>query len=198
MGKFGIILFFCVLLLTLPSQRTTAVFSPAAVAAPDLSAVLGLIVQQKYDDALNRLEELEVRHPQDPEILTLQATARMYRDRDFLRAQKDFETALAKGGGATFLLNHSHEITKMATDEMADYCRGWLHLRRDGLRFVPLEEGHRLQLAYAQVVEIKQNANRKLFHLKLEKDNYNFLPRSRHEMEALLAIVMFKKVAGVK
>ena len=56
---------------------------------------------------------------------------------------------------ATFFVTHSHE--KMSTDDIVDYCRGWLHLGKDGVEFVPAEGAHGFKLKYPEIAEFKQN-----------------------------------------
>jgi tetratricopeptide (TPR) repeat protein len=158
---------------------------------------LALMQRRKYDEAITRLEQMLSAKPNDPEALTLLATARMYLDGDFLKAQKAFEDAFRAGGGATFFVHHSHEITKMGTDDLADYCRGWLHLRKDEVRFVPDEESaHGFKLSRQEISELKQNMMPRLFHLKAGNNNYNFQPRSKDKSEVLLIIIMYKKFIG--
>jgi len=162
--------------------------------SPPVSATLELIRQQRYNDAINRLEQILEVQPAQPQALTYLATAQMYSDRDFLKAQKSFEEAFRMGGGATFFVNHSHE--KLAGNEIVDYCRGWLHLRKEGIEFVPSEGEHGFSLAYSKIVECKQNRwSKSFFHLKFGEKNQNFRGRTGDESEVLLIVALYKKFA---
>jgi tetratricopeptide (TPR) repeat protein len=155
---------------------------------------LDLIGRQRYDDAINRLEQILETRPAEPEALTLLATAQLYADKDFLKAQKAFEAAFRAGGGASFFVNHSHE--KLGGSELADYCRGWLHLRKDGVRYVPSDGDHGFSRPYSGIVEFQPNRWRKaLFHIKYAEKNQNFRGRTGDESEALLVVALFKKFA---
>lgn len=155
------------------------------------SAVLDLIYRQKYDDAITRLEDLLERDPRNGEALTYLATANLYLQRNFTTALEDFKAAFKAGGGATFLVTHSHE--KFNTDYVADYCRGWLHLRKDGVEFVPSESTHGFKLAYSEIEEFKINRlSKRAFHVKFNRKSQNFYTRSNTEFEPLLIIALQK------
>jgi tetratricopeptide (TPR) repeat protein len=155
---------------------------------------LELIGLQRYDAAINRLEQILETRPAEPEALTYLATAQMYVDKDFLKAQKAFEAAFRAGGGASFFVNHSHE--KLGGSDLADYCRGWLHLRKDGVRFVPSDGDHGFNQPYSGIAEFQNNRWRKsLFHIKYAEKNQNFRGRTGDESEALLVVALFKKFA---
>lgn len=151
-----------------------------------------LIVQQRYDEAISKLEPLLEASPEDPEALTCLATARLYADRDYAKAEEMFERALRAGGGASFIVNHSHE-SMMSGEDTTDYCRGWLYLRRDGVEFVPEEGDHGFRVSYADVTEFKQNRHKSFFHIKHGGGNQNFRPRSGQELETLLILALYKK-----
>src|SRR5690348_2791046 len=116
---------------------------------------LSLIYRQKYNEAITRLEETLEREPGNIDAQTLMATANFYQTLDFGKAQKDFEEAFKAGGGATFFVSHSHELVN--SDDIVDYCRGWLHLRRDSIEFVPIEGNHGFKVTFGQVEEFKRN-----------------------------------------
>lgn len=162
---------------------------------PDQSSrgkpILDLILRHKYNDAITRLEEMLEREPANGEALTYMATAKLYQDQAFLKAQKEFEEAFKAGGGATFYVTHSHE--SLNTDDVVDTCRGWLHLRRDSIEFVPNEGSHGFKIRSNDVQEIKRNRlSKKAFHVKIGGRNQNFRGRSNTELEPLLIIALYK------
>jgi tetratricopeptide (TPR) repeat protein len=151
-----------------------------------------LIRQQRYNDAINLLEQYLETSPDDGEALTYFGAAHLYAERDFVKAQEMFERAFRAGGGASFVVNHSHE-SMMSGDDMTVYCRGWLDLRHDRLDFVPEEGDHGFSLAYGEVAELKQNRVKAFFHLKRGGANQNFRPRTGDERETLLILSLYKK-----
>lgn len=161
-----------------------------------VAAAKTAIVNARYDWAIDRLEQELATTPDDPEVLTFLATARAYKEPDVLKAKQYFEDAIGKGGGASFLVSHSHEISAMSIGDPNDYCRGWLHLRKGEARFVADSGAHSVVIPFPDIVEFKQNRMSKLFHIKFAKDkNYNFSPRSRDERETLLIVVMYQKLS---
>lgn len=172
-------------------MQTTALQSPSGAT---FAGIRDLIYRQKYDEAITQLERVLENHPRDGEARTYVATANLYQNSDFTRAQADFKEAYKAGGGATFFVTHSHE--KFSTEDVVDYCRGWLHLRANGVEFVPIEGNHGFKSRYDEVEEIKRNRlSKKVFHLRVGEKNQNFRGRSNTEVEALLIIALFKSFA---
>ena len=154
-------------------------------------AVLKLIDRQSYNDAIARLEEILERDPRNAEALTYMATANLYQRRDFSKALEEFKQAFKAGGGATFFVAHSHE--KVTTADVVDYCRGWLHLRKDGVEFVPSEGTHGFKCRYSDVEEFERNKlSKKVFHIKCGGKTQNFRGRSNTDLEPLLIVALYK------
>jgi|GEM_PF-2109828 len=156
------------------------------------AAALNLIYRQKYNDAITWLEEIREREPGNIEAQTLMATANLYQSLDYGKAQKDFEEAFKAGGGATFFVSHSHELVN--SDDVVDYCRGWLHLRRDSIEYVPIDGTHGFKVTFSQVEEFKRNRlTKRLFHIKFAGKSQNFRGRSNTETEALLIVALYNR-----
>jgi len=180
------------------SHSNLGAIRPAAAQSPatQTSAALDLIRRQKYDEAITQLEQILESNPNNGEALTYLATANLYHDLDFTKSKKEFEEAFKAGGGATFFVTHSHE--KMNTNDFVDYCRGWLHLRKEGVEFVPSEGNHGFKLTYAQVEEFKQNRfSKTVFHIKVNGKNQNFRGRSASDLEPLLILALYKNFARI-
>jgi len=151
-----------------------------------------MIAQRRYDDALSKLEEALEARPRQSDALMFMGAAILYHDKDFLKAKKYFEESFQGGGGAALWVNHSHE--KLGTDELADYCRGWLYLRRGEIQYVPDAGDHAFRVSASEVKEMEQNRlAKKLFHLKDANKTYNFRPRTGDEGEVLLILALYKK-----
>lgn len=166
-----------------------------AVQSPIDPVVPTLIYRQRYNDAITRLEQMLEREPQNGEALTYMATANLYQNLEFTKAQREFEEAFKAGGGATFFVTHSHE--EFTTDDIADYCRGFFHLRKDRLEFVSVDGTHTLKVPFSELKEFKQNRlSRKAFHIKFGGKSQNFQGRSNTELEVLLIIALYKSFTG--
>lgn len=153
-----------------------------------------LIYRQRYDEAITRLEQVLEAEPANSEALTYMATVNLYRNLQFLESQAEFQNAYKAGGGATFIVNHSHE--RFNTDDVVDYCRGWLHLRKNSIEFVPVESSHGFKIEFNQVEEFKRNKlSKKAFHIKFSGKSQNFRGRSNTESEPLLIIALYKSFA---
>jgi tetratricopeptide (TPR) repeat protein len=183
-----------VLLISTIFLFTAPIASRAALKGPSdiINDAQRLIRQQRYDDAINRLEQYLETSPGDAEALTYLATAHLYAGHDYLRGQEMFEHAFRVGGGASFFVTHSHESV-LSGGDVTDYCRGWLHLRRGRIEFVPEDGSHGFRVPYAEVVEIKQNRHKAFFHVKIGGANQNFRPRAGGELETLLILALYKK-----
>jgi tetratricopeptide (TPR) repeat protein len=161
------------------------------IQAPTRQVILNLIYRQKYNEAITQLEQILEKNPRDGEALTFMATANLYHDLNLTKAQREFEEAFRAGGGATFFVTHSHE--KFSSVDVVDYCRGWLHLRRDGVEFVPIEGSHGFKLKYNEVEEFKRNRlSKTVFHIKVSGKSQNFRGRSNSDLEPLLIIALYK------
>lgn len=191
-------LFLCCAVLPGLAQTKSPTFSTA------VSEAMTAIVNTRYDFAIEKLEHLIAATPGDTDAVTLLATARAYKETDSLKAKQHFEEALSKGGGASFVVSHSHEVSLMSMGDPNDYCRGWLHLRRGQVYFIADNGAHSFTMPAAAVKEFKQNRMPKLFHIEprdekqFPQKNYNFAPRSRDERETLLIVIMFQKLANAK
>jgi len=169
-----------------------AIAMPLQTAAPkEVAQAKELIRQQHYNDAITRLEQTLEERPADPLALTFMGTAVLYSEHNFSKAQKLFEQSFQSGGGAAFWVSHSHET--LGSDELADYCRGWLFLRKGEVEFVPENSEHGFRLSLADLKEFKQNRFRRLFHIKDGDKTYNFRPRTGDENEVLLVLILAKK-----
>ncbi len=155
------------------------------------TGTLDLIYRQKYNEAIIEIERVLEADPGDGEALTYLATAHLYQDHAYTKALKDFDAAFQAGGGATFVVTHSHE--NFSTGLVVDYCRGWLHLRADGVAFVPVDSSHGFKSKYNELKEFKINRlSKKVFHIKVGENNRNFRGRTNTEAEPLLVVALYK------
>ncbi|HKP86386.1 MAG TPA: hypothetical protein VJZ26_09830 [Blastocatellia bacterium] len=169
---------------------------PASQTAPpkEVAAARDMIAERHYDNAITKLERALEANPNQPDALMFMGAAVLYGEKDVLKAKKLFEQSFQAGGGAALWVSHSHE--KLGTDELADYCRGWLYLRKGEVQFVPADGDHGFRLSYSEIKEFKQNRLSKLFHIKDSNKTFNFRPRSGDEGEVLLTLALYRKFAG--
>lgn len=159
-----------------------------------LNAAKEFIRQHRYDQATNKLEEVLERSSNHAEALMYLGTVYLYKDLDHLKAMKWFENSLKLGGGAAFLVQHSHPT--FGGNQLADYCRGWLILRGDEVEFTPDNGTHGFRESPADLKEFKQNRlQQSMFHIKRQDSNFNFHPFTGGEDEALLIMAMYKKLS---
>lgn len=164
-------------------------------ASPSSAGALDLIHRQKYDEAITQLEQVLEKEPGNSEALTYMVTANLYRSRNFFKAKDEFREAFNAGGGATFFVTHSHE--KFTTSDVVDYCRGWLHLRKDSVEFSPIDGSHGFKTQVTQVTEFAVNKlSKKAFHIKAGGKSQNFRGRSNTDLEPLLIVALYKSFKG--
>lgn len=191
MKALSLILICLTVLLVIRDGRAVASLTQSDQKLTSTTTALNLIQRQQYNQAISRLEEILEADPNNGEALTFMATARLYQDLHFTRAKREFNDAFRAGGGGTFFVNHSHE--KLSSEEMADYCRGWLHIRKNVLEYVPLDGNHNFRLTFPEVGEFKQNRfSKSVFHIKVNGKNQNFRGRTSSEMEVLLIVALYK------
>jgi hypothetical protein len=184
----------CLAALLLPATGTCA-NQQSASSSPVGTAVPDLILRQQYNEAITRLEQILEREPANSEALTYMATANLYRTRDFFKAQTEFKEAFKAGGGATFLVTHSHEL--FTTSDVVDYCRGWLHLRKNTVEFIPSEGSHGFKVEVDKVTEFAVNKlSKRAFHIKVDGKSQNFRGRSNTDLEPLLIVALYKSFKG--
>jgi hypothetical protein len=161
-------------------------------ASPAVLAAAELIVQGQYDESAAQLEQILVETPDEKEAAIYLATARAAREKDSLRARELLEEGLRRGGGASFIVRHSHESTLMSLGDPNDYCRGWLHFRHGEMIFAPRNSEHGVRIPFSAVSEFKQ-IKKYLVQVQVGKDN--FAPRNRDERDALQLVIMYQKVS---
>jgi hypothetical protein len=186
-------IFLCVALAAL--ILLTNVVSAGQQTVSSSTVALDLIHRQKYDEAITQLEQVLEREPGNSEALTYMVTANLYRSRNFFKAKDEFREAFKAGGGATFFVTHSHEM--FTTSDVVDYCRGWLHLRKDSVEFSPIDGSHGFKIQVTQVTEFAVNKlSKKAFHIKAGGKTQNFRGRSNTDLEPLLIVALYKSFKG--
>lgn len=161
---------------------------------PSTSTALELIRKQRYNEAINALEQLLEVNPDNTEAIAYMGAAQLYSQLRIENAQKYYEKSLQSGGEAIFWVTYTKET--LFGGNIEDDSRGWLHLRKGEIIFSPVE-GDSLEpvrFSPSQIKEIKQNrTSKRMFHIKSGDKTYNFRPRSGTEEETLLIIIFYQK-----
>lgn len=179
-------------LLILATVLLSFAASALSQGTPTVASARDAIERGRYEIAVEDLMELSGGGKTNPEALTFLATARMYRDRRFYDSFKEFGGAFAAGGGASFVVAHSHEALSDA--EVVNVCRGWLHLRLGTVEFESSESGHSFRVASADIEEIEPNKlSKSLFHVRTGGKVWNFRPRTATKDESQLVSLVFNK-----
>ena len=180
-----------IILLTLILFSPPRVIVSQTAAQKEVAVARDMIAERRYDSAISKLEHALEANPNNPDALMFMGAAVLYSEKSVPKAQKLFEQSFQAGGGAALWVSHSHE--KLGTDELADYCRGWLYLRKDGVEFAPADSDHGFRFSYSEIKELKQNRLSKLFHIKDSNKTFNFRPRSGDEGEVLLTVALYSR-----
>lgn len=164
----------------------------------DLTAKgLELFERGRYDESINALEEVWEQDQSDSVVAEHLAMGYLYADGDAQRAVSLAEISLAKGGRASFLVQHAHEKLGLLSGEMAEYCNGRLAIVKGRLIFESKDAEHSLTFRPGDVKELKMNrhygSERGMFHIRTKQKNYNFRPRTSSERETQVLMFMLDK-----
>ncbi len=141
------------------------------------------------DRATYRLERIAAAEPERPEAYETLAAIHLRRG-DFYQAYEMFDSAIRKGGKATFAIMHDH--TRGNFDKgPKDTCVGELIIQPESLTFEGTD-GHEFTASWAELREAGSNkffgSGIGGFHVRLtaakKSRNFNLAPRSRDKREA--------------
>ena len=139
--------------------------------------------------ATYRLEHIAAAEPNRPEAYETLAAIHL-RQGDFYQAYEMFDSAIRKGGKATFSIMHDH--TRGNFDKgPTDTCVGELTIHPAELTFEGAD-GHRFAASWAELREAGSNrffgSGIGGFHVRVAAEgksrNFNLAPRSRDKREA--------------
>ena len=115
--------------------------------------------------------------------------------RDYDEARDHIESALARGGKATFMIVHDHSRGNFESDDPAATCVGQLTIHADEIRFEP-RHGDGFAARWPEVREVGANrffgSGRGGFHVSVNTGgkykNFNLAPESKEKAEAKLIL----------
>jgi Tetratricopeptide repeat len=152
----------------------------------------------RFNEAINLLEEVWEQDQSDPAVAENLAMAYLYADRNAAKAQTLMEAAIAKGGRASFLMQHAHEKGSVIAGEVSDYCAGRLSVSPDELVFTASRPEHSFSIRAGQFKEIRRNkwfgSSNGVWHLQtLDNRTYNLRPRTWSDAETKLVLYFIDK-----
>jgi len=204
------------------SEQVRFLFALGAMAAA-LAQSGGRFEQQKrqgleyvrsgqFDKAAVKLEEVwEQQRPPDP--LVAEHLAIAYLNGDDRKQQKGLEEralelmekAIASGGQASFLVNHSHErVGLVQGSNWTKFCRGRLSIRAGQLSFLseagdrPGEDSFDTDAAGLKEIQRNPQSDRGVFQIKAmdtggKQRTYNMVPRSWFAADSQAIVLLAEK-----
>ena len=173
------------------APRVTPRATPST-APPDyerLVADAASIGAEEPNRAVFRLERIAAADRDRPEAYETLAAIHLRRG-DFYQAYEMFDSAIRRGGKATFVIMHDHTRGNFDSGPK-DTCVGELTIQPAELAFEGAD-GHRFAASWAELREAGSNrffgSSIGGFHVRLAADgksrNFNLAPRSRDKREA--------------
>jgi hypothetical protein len=177
-----------------PSTAPGRVPSPSAMAYERRVADAAAMGAEDLDRAARQLEQLIGDDPARPQAYETLAAIRL-RQGDYYQAFEMFDSAIQKGGKATFAIMHDHTRGNFDSGPK-DTCAGELTILPSEVTFEG-PDGHRFAASWAEFLEAGSNkffgSGIGGFHVKIALDNkktrnFNLAPRSRDKREANLVL----------
>lgn len=165
--------------------------------AAQKSRGIDLIEHGKFQEAAGILEGVWEQNQTDYKVAEFLAIAYLDGDREPAKAEPLLEKAIALGGQATFLVQHSHEKLHVLTGStITEFCSGHLSINSGHLSYVADNPDHSIQVSAAEIRSFKavHDNSQGLFVLSLtNKKTYTFRPRSWSPKETQLLSAFVKK-----
>lgn len=154
------------------------------------------VSDEDLDRAARRLERIAADEPNRAEAYEKLAAIRL-RQGDYYQAHEMFESAMRRGGKATFTIMHDHSRGNFEPGPGAT-CVGELTLLPDEVRFEGAD-GHRFSASWSDLQDAGPNrffgSRIGGFHVRVsaagKSRNYNLAPASRDEREARILFDLF-------
>jgi hypothetical protein len=140
----------------------------------------------QYDKVAGKLEEVWEQDHSDLKVGEYLAMGYLYGEKDLAKAQPIMKEVLAKGGQATFLVQHSHEkLGLLNGDTLNNYCSGRMSVVPGKVSFVADDGVHSTTFSGAALKTLRlQGSGPGRFEIKAEGKNYTFRVKSETHAEA--------------
>ena len=147
----------------------------------------------QYDKVAGKLEEIWEQDRSDPKVGEYLAIGYLYGEHDLAKAEPVMKEVLAKGGQATFLVQHSHErLGILNGDTINNYCSGKISIVPRKMSFIANDGVDSADFSPEEMknLHILGGAPGRL-EIKAGRKNYTFRVKSetRAEADFLLEIV---------
>lgn len=160
------------------------------------------VAAEDSDRAVVELKRLATDEPNRPEAYEAMAGISLTK-KDYAQARERIESALAKGGKATFTAIHDHSRGNFDSDDPKSTCVGELTILADEVRFEPREGTDRFSASWANVRDAGSNkffgSGRGGFHVTVNDGgkykNFNLAPGSKDKDEGKLILDLLKSYA---
>jgi hypothetical protein len=140
----------------------------------------------QYDKVAGKLEEIWEQDHSDLKVGEYLAMGYLYGEKDLAKTQPIMKEVLAKGGQATFLVQHSHEkLGLLNGDTLNNYCSGRMSVVPGKVSFVADDGMHSATFSGAALKTLRlQGSGPGRFEIKAEGKNYTFRVKSETHAEA--------------
>ena len=167
---------------------------------------LAYLESDQFDRAAGKLEEIWDQDQSDATVAEglgiayLNGEDRRYHPEIVTKVRALMEKAVANGGKATFLVQHSHEkLGFLQGKTINNYCSGSLSISRDRLIFVAHArkgiEPHSFDLGAGEFKISGPDADDKrgVFEIKAKSKNYAMAPRTRIKSDGDLVLTIVQE-----
>lgn len=149
----------------------------------------------QYDKVAGKLEEIWEQDHSDLKVGEYLAMGYIYGDKDLAKAQPIMKEVLAKGGQATFLIQHSHEkLGFLNGDTLNNYCSGKMSIVPGKVSFIADDGMHSATFTGAALKTLRlQGSGPGRLEIKSEGKNYTFRVKSETHAEAAFLLELVQQ-----
>jgi hypothetical protein len=149
----------------------------------------------QYDKVAGKLEEIWEQDHSDLKVGEYLAMGYLYGEKDLAKAQPIMKEVLAKGGQATFLVQHSHEkLGLLNGDTLNNYCSGKMSIVPGKVSFVADDGMHSTTFSGAALKTLRlQGSGPGRLEIKSEGKNYTFRVKSETHAEAAFLLELVQQ-----
>jgi hypothetical protein len=142
----------------------------------------------QYAQVVGKLEEVWEQDQTDPKVAEYLAMGYLYGESDAKKAEPVMLAAIAHGGQATFLVQHSHErSTILSGDTMNNYCTGRISVANGKMDFIADSTDHSATFLAPDLKEFRiLNGSAGRFQIKSGAKTSVFRVKSQTRDEAAL------------